>query len=156
MRTYHRILALVALNADAEAVAVRALQMSRSYNATLALAAVVDYRPGYECDHMPFMTPEQLRLATIKDVTEKLDELVDKIGAGGAEIIVAGGRENEAVADIASSWRPDLVLVGARAPHGLDGVAVKPVRPLPYDVLIVQNGRPSKVGRLINALSAAF
>ena len=156
MRTYHRVLALVALNADTKAVAARALQLSRSYNATLALAAVVDYRPGYECDHVQFMTPEQLRQATIRDVTEKLDALVAEIGAGGAEIIVAGGREKEAVADIARSWQPDLVLVGARASHGLDDVVNKSERPLPYDVLIVQNGRPSPVGRLINALSAAF
>ncbi|OHC61597.1 MAG: hypothetical protein A2045_09945 [Rhodocyclales bacterium GWA2_65_20] len=156
MTTYRRVLALVALNADAEAVATRALQLSRSYNATLALAAVVDYSPGFECDHVPFMTPGQLRQATIRDVTEKLDALVDSIGARGAEIIVAGGREKEAIDDIARSWRPDLVLVGARAPHGLDRVADKAARALPYDVLIVQNGRPSRVGRLINALSAAF
>jgi len=102
------------------------------------------------------MTPGQLRQATIRDVTEKLDALVDSIGARGAEIIVAGGREKEAIDDIARSWRPDLVLVGARAPHGLDRVADKAARALPYDVLIVQNGRPSRVGRLINALSAAF
>lgn len=156
MTTYRRVLALVALNGDAEAVAARALQLSRSYNATLALAAVVDYSPGFECDHVPFMTPAQLRQATIRDVTERLDALVNNIGARGAEIIVAGGREQEAIDDIARSWQPDLVLVGARAPHGLDRVADKPGRALPYDVLIVQNGRPSRVGRLINALSAAF
>lgn len=41
MSTYKRILALVAFNSDSAAVAKRAVQLSRSYGATLALAAAL-------------------------------------------------------------------------------------------------------------------
>ncbi len=156
MSSYRRVLALLALNADPEAVAARALQLSRFYNATLALAAVVDTEHNYDCDHVPFMTPAEWLKATSRDVAARLDELAARIGAQGAEVIVAGGREREVVADIARSWRPDLLLVGSRAPHGLDRIDEQARRALPYDVLLVQTGRPGRLGRLVNALAAAF
>lgn len=156
MSSYRRVLALLALNAEPETVAARALQLSRIYNATLALAAVVDDSHNYNCDHVPFMTHEQWLKATSRDVAARLDALAAEIGAHGAEIIVAGGREREVVADIARSWRPDLLLVGSQAAHGLDRIDDGAKRSLPYDTLIVQTARPGRLGRLVNALSAAF
>lgn len=153
MRSYRRVLALVAITADSEAVARRAVQLSRFHGATLALAAVVDYAPGFECDHVPFKTPEQMRQAIVRDVRGKLDRLLSSIEYdGGCEIIVACGGERDLIGQLTRSWRPDLVLVGSLAPHGMD----KNVAKTPYDVLIVQNGRRSFAGRLINALAASL
>lgn len=152
MGTYKRILALVAVHSNSAAVAQRAVQMSRAYGATLALAAVVDYSSGFECDHVPFLTPEEMGQAIVRDLRERLDRMMMDIGAGGCEIIVGCGSEKDVVAELTRSWRPDLVLVDAHARHGLeqhDGRA-------PYDVLITQSGRPSLAGRMINALAAAL
>ena len=148
MSAYRRVLALVALNADAENVARRAAEMARFHGAALALAAVVDYVPGFESDHLPFKTPAQMRAAICADVRTKLDALV----AGGGEVIVAAGSEAESVAAIFRSWQPDLVLVSARARHGL----AADVQRQPFDLLLVQTQRQGYVGRLINALSFPF
>ena len=152
MSTYRRVLALVSLNADAAAVAKRAAEMARFHGATLALASVVDYSPGFECDHVPFKTPAQLRQAIVDDVAGKLDAIVT--GVGGGEVIVAAAKESQAVEDIARSWHPDLVLVSARATHGLDHQERQSSQP--FDLLIVQPQRQGYVGRLINALSFPF
>ena len=83
MSTYKRILALIALNSDSAAVARRAVQLSRAYGATLALAAVVDYTPGFESDHVPFLTPGEMRQAIVRDLREKLDRMTIEVGADG-------------------------------------------------------------------------
>ena len=152
MSTYKRILALVAFNSDSAAVARRAVQLARSYGATLALAAVVDYTPGFESDHVPFLTPGEMRLAIARDLREKLDQMMTEVGAGGCEIIVGCGSEKEVVAELTGSWRPDLVLVGSHARHGLEQNGERAA----YDVLTIQNSRPSFAGRMINALATAL
>lgn len=151
MRSYRRILALVSTHADSEAVARRAVQLARFHGATLALAAVVDYTPGFDSDHVPFMTPRQVREALLRDVRGRLERLLSGIECeGGREVIVACGEERDVVAELTRSWAPDLVLVGSRAKHGMDRIAGH----APYDVLIVQNGRQGFAGRLVNALAA--
>ncbi len=152
MSTYKRILALVALNSDSAAVAKRAVQLSRSYGATLALASVVDYTPGFESDHVPFLTPEEMRQATARDLRERLQQMMTDVGAGGCEIIVGCGSEHEVVSELTRSWRPDLVLVSSHARHGLERNSERAA----YDVLTIQSNRPSFAGRMINALAAAL
>ncbi|MEK7362154.1 MAG: universal stress protein [Pseudomonadota bacterium] len=152
MSTYKRILALVAMNGDSAFVAKRAVQLSRSYGATLALAAVVDYTPGFESDHVPFLTPGEMRLAIVRDMREKLDQMITEVGADGCEIIVGCGSEKQVVSELTGSWRPDLVLVGSLARHGLAQNGERAT----YDVLTIQSSRPSVAGRMINALAAAL
>lgn len=152
MSTYKRILALVAFNSDSATVARRAVQLSRSYGSTLALAAVVDYTPGFECDHVPFPTPGEMRQAIVRDMREKLEQMMTEVGAGGCEIIVGCGSEPEVVSELTRSWHPDLVLVGSHARHGLEQNDARAA----YDVLTIQSNRPSFAGRMINALAAAL
>lgn len=157
MRSYRRILSVVDLSRNGAAVVRRAWQMAQLYNASLAVASVVDYTPGFECDHVPFRTPEEMRSAIVRDVSEKLDRLVGEAGAGRAEVIVAAGGEKKVMADLLRSWQPDLVLVGSHAPHGLQDPASLAIDGrMAFDVLTVQMGKPSFAGRLIQALSAAF
>jgi len=152
MGAYKRILALVSLNGDSATVAKRAAQFSRTYGATLALASVVDYTPGFESDHVPFLTPEEMRQAIVRDMRERLQQMMTEVGAGGCEIIVGCGSEQEVVFELTRSWRPDLVLVGSHARHGLEQNSGRAA----YDVLTVQSNRPSLAGRMINALAAAL
>ncbi len=154
MQTYRRILALVDLSAKGEAVARRAFQLARAGNAALALAAVVDYTPGFESDHVPFMGPREFREAMLRDVSARLAAMRERVGAAGAEVLVGFGRAPRAVPDMARSWRPDLVLVGSHEGHGLERAS--DAEPLPFDVLTVQVGRPGLAGRLIHALTAAL
>jgi nucleotide-binding universal stress UspA family protein len=159
MRSYRRILSLIDLTENGESVARRGLQLARMYNAALALSVIVDYTPGFESDHVPFRTPQQMRDAIVRDVKSKLDGIIAAIGAGGAEAVVVAASTPRAMAEIAKVWQPDLVLVGSHAPRILQQPAASAVggnAKLPFDVLTVQVGRPSLAGRLVNALSTAF
>lgn len=153
MSNYRRILALVDFPGQAEAVARRGLQLARAHGAALALATVIDYTPGEECeDCVPVITPARMRAAIEKDVGGKLQALADRIGAAGAEVIAVTGSPRAAAADLANSWQADLVVAGANARHGFDlgrGAA-------PFDLLTLQAERPSLGGRLVRALAAAF
>ena len=152
MPAYKRILALVDIGRNGEAVVRRAAPLAASCHAELAVAGIVDYAPGFECDHVPFRTPQQMRMAIVRDVTGKLDEMVRRIGCR-AEVIVAADSERQAVADLSRSWRPDLVLVGSHAPHGLlEADSGNPG----FDVLTVRAGKRGLAGRFVQALAAAI
>ena len=154
MSNYRRILALVAVKSDSLAVAQRALQMSRIHGATLALATVIDASPNIESDRVELLSADEMRQAHMRDVKEKLQQMTIAIGCDrGCEIIVCRGSQAKVVAELTSSWRPDLVLVDVRAPHRTEqDYCAKPA----YDILLVQNARPGFAGRMINALAATF
>jgi hypothetical protein len=159
MRPYSRILALVDLSKDAMRVTTRASQMAQFHAATLAIATVVDYPPGLECDHVPFLTPEEFRRAFLKDVTGKLNKLASGASARRAEIIIVEGEEPAVVDDLLWSWRPDLVvLTDSAAPLAGEARANgrRPAQLQFYDVLRVQAERPGLVGRFVQALSFGF
>ncbi|MDO8787527.1 MAG: universal stress protein [Sulfuritalea sp.] len=153
MGTYRRILALVAANSDSAAVAQRAVQLSRFYGATLALAMVVEPTPDLKSNHAPRFVADEMHQARMRDIRCKLEQMMTEIGCDcGCEIIIACGSEPEVVADLTCSWRPNLVLVDSRARHGLEQNGKR----ADYDVLTVQYNRPSFPGRMINALAAAL
>ena len=78
--------------------------------------------------------------------------VLDPAGAAVPGVIVGCGGEQEVVAELTRSWRPDLVLVGMHARHGLERNSERAA----YDVLTIQSNRPSFAGRMINALAAAL
>jgi universal stress protein A len=159
MTAYHRILALVDVGRRGEQVALRAAELAAAHKAELAIASNVDYSPGFECDHVPLRSPGQMQQAIMRDVAERLGEATQRLGISGAEVIVTSGSEGRAVDDLVRSWRPDLVLVGSHAPHGLQQGVGQPPRhgkPLPFDLLVVRIGRPGLAGRLIHALASAM
>jgi len=160
MRSYRRILGLIDISSNGEKVAQRALQMARLYNATLGAATVVDWTPGYESGHAPFLTPQQAQAALVKEFSRKLDHLIARIGGGGSEGIVVAGQLKSSVRDILRSWEPDLVIVGSHEPYGLDqpgSLLGKRNDTLPFDILVAQMERPQTFcGRFVRALAAAL
>lgn len=154
MSNYRRILALVAVDSDSLAVAQRALQMARIHGATLALATVIDASPDIEADRAEPLSVNEMHEAQMRNIKEKLQQMTNAIGCDrGCEIIVCRGSQAKVVAELTSSWRPDLVLVDIRAPHRTEhdyGANSA------YDILLVQNARPGFAGRMINALAAGL
>lgn len=153
MSSYRRILAILDFSSQAEAVARRGLQIARAHGASLGLATVIDYTPGEAGeDCYPAISPQRQRQQIEEDVSGKLQRLAERIGAAGAEVITASGSRRQAAAELAQSWRPDLVVVGAYARHGLEPGQSD----TPFDLLTLQVDRPSLGGRVIRALAAAF
>ncbi|MEW5964760.1 MAG: universal stress protein [Pseudomonadota bacterium] len=158
MRSYQRILTIVDTCHSAEPVVRRAAQLAQLYRASLALACAVDYAAGLESDHIPFMTPVEMRKAIVADVGEKLRKLADAAGAGGAELIVAEGTSREVTVDLVTSWQPDLVVVSGEVawPGEWNAIARSLECDGQIDVLRVQMDRPGFAGRIIQALAYGF
>lgn len=153
MSNYRRILTLVEPGNRAEAVARRGFQLARLHGAAFALAAVADYTPGEECeDSIPDMTPAQMRSAIARDVGARLQALVERVGATGAEVIAVTGSRLAASADLVDSWKPDLVVLDSRMQRRLAGLEGRG----PFDMLAVHPERQSFGGRLVRALASAF
>jgi universal stress protein A len=151
MHAYHRILAAVDLSSRGEQVARRALHVSRLCGARLLVAHVVDHHTGFESDHVPFLTPQEIRAELAKVAGRRLEEMMERIGATEAQTRVETGPSGKAVAELAAGWQPDLVIVGSHAPHDLQGA-----RRLnhPFDVLVVQMESRNLAGRLLHSLAA--
>ena len=160
MGNYRKMMAIVDISPNGERVAQRAFKMAQLYNATLAIATIIDYTPGYESGHAPFLTPNQACDALVKQFSGKLDLLLNRIGAAGVESIVVAGELKPAVADVVQSWQPDLVVIGSHETFGLDqpkSVFGRHAITLPFDVLVTQIDQQKHIGgRLVHALTAAF
>ena len=153
MGKYRRILALVAANNDGAAVAQRAWQLSRFYGATLALATVVDPAVRSKSNLAPLRSAEDTRRARASETRSRLEQMLAELGCnGGCEIIIGCGSEQDIVAELTCSWRPDLVLVDSRARHGMERHNERTA----YDVLTVQYSRPTLADRMVNALAATL
>lgn len=152
MRHYRRIIAFIDIGPEAATTSQRAIQMARLHGAALALAGVVDFVPGYECDRYPVVSGDEMRLAIRADVQRQLDKLLKDASASG-EVIVACGGVGEVVTRTLASWRPDLVIVGRRSRLPLDPGVVAGG----YDILTVGDpGWKGIAGRMIQALASAL
>ena len=160
MPTYQKILCLTDTSFQGERVVQRALQMARMNNATLAVATIIDYAPGYDSCHAPFLTPQQVQKSLIKEFTAKLDRMLEKAGGPGIETIVAMGEEKPTVRDLLQSWDPELVIVGSHAAFGFDhsqSLFGQHSAPRAFDTLVVQMEQPRAFGgKLVRALASAF
>jgi len=150
MHNYRRIIALIDIQHNSEHVARRALQLARTHGALLGFAAIIDYKPGFECDHAPFMTPRQMLDAIRHDVTGKVTQLVGKVGAQGSEILIVQGSRLKAIETLTNEWQAELLLVDV-AQRDLAG------KRLNCDVLSIQNTqRIGLMQGIANAISMAF
>jgi universal stress protein A len=152
MPRYERILAVIDLSERGELVARRALRLARSCDARLAVAHVVDYTPGFESDHVPFLTPQQMQGRLVRVARGELGALLGRIGADHVEQRVASGRPRREIVNLVSSIRPDLIVVGPDAPDGLAGLRQLTVGKGPdahsCDVFTVQVERKRAIERL--------
>ncbi len=123
MQAYRRVLAVIDVDRRGESVARNAWELARRQGACLALGHVLDYGRGFDCDHAPFLTPEEVETKLTAIVRRHLAALARRLGAPDAACLVAGGPPEHGVATLAAGWQPDVVIVGAQAAHGLrDGV----------------------------------
>ncbi len=161
MSAYRRVICAVDQSGRRKEVLRRALRFARGIDAQLAVAGVVDYQPGFESGQYPILTPAEFKRETVKLVGEQLNGLLAEIGAGPLEVLVAAGEARKTLIDMASSWRADLVIVGADATLGLLGEEagwLESRAALPFDVLAFET-RESLVrsaGRMVRALVPSF
>lgn len=120
MRSYRRVLAAIDIDRRGETVARQAWRIAQDEGARFALAHIADYGRGFESDHAPFLTPQEVEGKLEPVIRRRLTALAGQIGADGAAVLVGFGDAAAQLPALALNWQPDLLVVGLHAPHGLD------------------------------------
>lgn len=153
MKSYRRILALIDIPPKGGAIVPRVLALARANQAELMVATIIDLDTGFESDHVPFMTPSQLRERTAQDIRRRLDLMLARLGAPGIEARVLTGKPNLAVAELSEEWQPDLIVGAPRETAAIQKTSSLPPfampQPLPCDVLTLHQGASGSWGRRI-------
>lgn len=115
-RRFHRVLVLLDLTARGEAVLRYATGIAVKDRSAMMAAHVMDGHPLFEsdgpCGHF---LPEERLFFTARATTRKLDLFLARNNASWAESTVLYGKTNEALATLISQWKPDLIVVDAKA-----------------------------------------
>ncbi|MEO5335820.1 MAG: universal stress protein [Magnetospirillum sp. WYHS-4] len=119
MKVYRRILAAIDIDRFGSDVAREAAKLARAQGAALALAHVIDYGRGLDCDHAPFLTPDETEKRLRAEVNLRMAQLALGLGIPDASRLIACGRPCQEVFTLALGWQPELIVVGDRAAHGL-------------------------------------
>lgn len=119
MTCYRRVLAVIDLDRRGEAVARQAWALAEPQAACFALAHIVNYGPRVDDDHATFLTPAEIEGKLAGIVRERLAALSRHLGASEAALLVGFGDRAEGLHRLVLGWRPDVVVAGVQAPHGL-------------------------------------
>ncbi len=106
------VLAAVDLNNSTTAVVRRAHQLAASCGGQLVLAHAVDWHTGYEVDHIPSHTPQQIASAMADEACQRLAKLAKGLGADQAQIWAVWGQPQRVVQAVAEAVNAEVVVVG--------------------------------------------
>lgn len=121
-----RVLAVVTLGRRDEMVVREARRLADERGARLVVAHVLDYGPGLEPDYVPILTPAEQERAWAMAARHRLIELLAKAGAYEAIPVVVAGPIPSALAKLALSWRPEVVVIGQHERRIADGFGQGP------------------------------
>ncbi|MDR9437609.1 MAG: universal stress protein [Thiohalophilus sp.] len=153
MANYRRILAPIELNRQGEQIVRRAHHMAMALDAQLVVLHAVYYSTGFESDHVPFLTPQQLQRQIAAQMQERLEQLLKRAGAAEVRGEVLAGKATKILPAFAREWRPDLIVLADGVDYGLQRSSVLgallPGREPAWDILAVQTGVSLSPGRLL-------
>lgn len=138
MKQCKNILCVIDPDARGEQVLQLAWEHARRHCAALLTAHVVDYHTGYESDHVPFLSPNELAAGLAQAATRRIRAMLDRIHPAG-NLWVEIGPEKQSVIALANDCGADLVIVGSHSPYGLRTTqAHTPPHHFPFEVLTVE------------------
>lgn len=105
------LLAAVELNRRAAGVIRRAARLAQAADLVLVVVHVVEHETGFESDHVPFLTPTQLREAMAQAARERLRRLLQQMRLQ-AECVVTVDRLRDGLADLVAQRRARYLVTG--------------------------------------------
>ena len=118
MPRYKKLLTLVDLSDDSDAVAIAGRELAASFGAAMVLLHVVEYvvvEPMGE-SLMPTVQFEGEMLQRSRD---RLSDLVQRLGLDHAATRVEAGNTKAEILRVAAEESADLIVLGSRERHGL-------------------------------------
>jgi len=106
------LVAAVDLDRRAAGVIRCAARLAQSADLALVVVHVVGHETGFESDHVPFLSPAQLRGAMAQTAHERLQRLLQKMKLPQAECVVLTGELREALAELVQQRRARYVVTG--------------------------------------------
>jgi universal stress protein A len=118
MPRYKKLLTLVDLSDDSDAVAIAGRDLAASFGAAMVLLHVVEYvvvEPMGES----LMPTVQFEGEMLQRSRERLNELVQRLGLDHAATRVEAGNTKAEILRVAAEESADLIVLGSRERHGL-------------------------------------
>jgi universal stress protein A len=118
MSRYKKLLTLVDLSDDSDAVAIAGRDLAASFGAAMVLLHVVEYvvvEPMGES----LMPTVQFEGEMLQRSRERLNELVQRLGLDHAATRVEAGNTKAEILRVAAEESADLIVLGSRERHGL-------------------------------------
>lgn len=109
------LLVAVDLSRRAPGIIRRAARLAQTADLALVVVHVVEHDTGLESDHVPFLTPAQLRGAMAQTAYERLQRLLQKMNLPQAEPVVMAGELRDGLATLAEQRRARYVVTGSLA-----------------------------------------
>lgn len=106
------LLAAVDLDRRAAGVVRHAARLAQSMDLVLVVVHVVEHETGFESDHVPFLSPVQLRGAMARAAHERLQRLMQKMNLPPAECVVLAGALRTELAELVLQRRARYVVTG--------------------------------------------
>ncbi len=145
-----RILAVFALDFGDHDLAQYAWNLAQNLNAKLAFGHVAEWEPGFGFEG--YLTPAEVEIKLSAVVRQKLGNLAAEVGASEVETLAAFPGWDRGVADLARTWKPDLVIVPSNKDHDLSGGGRLIVRDWECDAVIFRMPWFDALGRAVKSL----
>jgi universal stress protein A len=118
MPRYHKLLVVVDLSNDSEAVMIAARDLAAGSPAAIVAMHVVEFIP-MEPMGEALMPTVQVEVELVKRSQEKLTQLAARLGLSGATLRVEVGNTKMEILRVAAEEHADLIVVGSHERHGL-------------------------------------
>lgn len=106
------LIAAVDLSPSAEGIIRRAARLAALCQAHLTLFHAVDFHAGYETDHVPCRTPDEVRIQMRRHARAWLLGLAYCLDVGEVEILVRAGRVRDELIGLAEERQARYILTG--------------------------------------------
>ncbi len=142
VKKYRHILLATDFGPDSDAIAARAVELRRHYDARLSLINVVEYMPLDTPNDLVLPAQYDIEDSLIKQAREKLAKLAAQLDVGDITLRVEIGFTKHEILRIAEEENVDLIVLGSHGHAGfarlLGSTANAVLHGAPCDVLAVR------------------
>jgi hypothetical protein len=106
------LMVAVDLNTSAPDLIRRAARLASTADLHLLVVHLVEYHSGFESDHIPFISPAQMRSEMANSARDGLVRLLQSLGLPEAEVLVTAGRLNPGLAELVLEYQAHYLITG--------------------------------------------
>jgi hypothetical protein len=106
------VMVAVDINTKAASLIRRAARLAGTTGLRLLVVHLIEHHSGFESDHVPFLTPEQMRLEMARTAHDGLMRLVQSLGLPDAEVLVVPAWLRQGLAELVLEQQARYLVTG--------------------------------------------